>query len=62
MFSLFHSVKSVQLRSFFWSVFTVNLRIESEYRKNKDQKKARIWTLFTQCSDIIFLQQTYWII
>ena len=29
-----HCVKCVQIRSFFWSVFSsVNLRIQSEYRK-----------------------------
>ena len=50
---------SVQIRSFFWSVFS---RIRTEYRdllrkspysvrlrENTDQKKLRIWTLFTQC-------------
>ena len=52
-----HDVKSVQIRSFFWSVF---FRIRTEYgeilrispylvqgRENTDQKKLRIWTLFT---------------
>ena len=52
-------MKSVQIRSFFWSVFS---HIRTEYkkmrsispylvrmRKNTDQKKLRIWTLFTQC-------------
>ena len=44
-------VKSVQIRSFFWSVFS---RIQTEYgeilrmRENMDQKKLSIWTLFTQ--------------
>ena len=51
-------LKSVQIRSFFWSVFS---RIRTEYkeilrissysvrmRENTDQKKLRIWTLFTQ--------------
>ena len=51
-------VKSVQIRSFFLSVFS---RIRTEYgeiqsispysiqmRENTDQKKLRIWTLFTQ--------------
>ena len=51
-------VKSVQIRSFFWSVF---FRIRTEYgeirsispysvrmRENTDQKQLRIWTLFTQ--------------
>ena len=36
-----HCVKSVQIRSFFWSVFW---RIQ----ENTDQKKLRIWTHFTQ--------------
>ena len=35
-----HCVKSVQIRSFFWSVFS---RI-----RTADQKKHRIWTPFTQ--------------
>ena len=49
-------MKSVQIRSFFWSVFSY---IRTEYgdlgstyavriQKNTDQKKLRIWTLFTQ--------------
>ena len=53
-----HCVKSVQIRSFSWYVFSC---IRSEYgdllrkssdsvriRKNTDQKKLRVWTLFTQ--------------
>ena len=53
-----HRVKSVQIRSFFWSVFS---RIWTEYRdllsispysvplrENTDQKKLHIWTLFMQ--------------
>ena len=52
-----HCVKSVKVRSFSWSVFS---RIRTEYgkilrissysvriRENTDQKKLRIWTLFT---------------
>ena len=59
-----HCIKSVQIQSFFWSVFS---SIRTEYRdllrkfrnsvrtqENTDQKKLRIWTLFTrsakQCS------------
>ena len=51
-------MKSVQIRSFFWSVFS---RIRTEYGEirnispysvrmweNTDQKKLCIWTLFTQ--------------
>ena len=49
-----HCLKSVQIRSFFWSVFS---RIRTEYgensvspysvrmRENTDQKKLHIWTL-----------------
>ena len=53
-----HCVESVQILSFFWSLFS---RIRTEYGKmlrispysvrmqeNTDQKKLRIWTLFTQ--------------
>ena len=53
-----HCVKSVQIRSFFWSVFS---RMRTEYgeirsislysvrmRANTEQKKLRIWTYFTQ--------------
>ena len=61
--------KSVQIRSFFWSVFS---RIWTEYgeilrispysvrmRENTVQKKLRIWTLFTQCLFInLFLLQS----
>ena len=55
-----HCVKSVQIRSFFWSVFC---HIRTEYgeirsispysgrmRENSDQEKLRIWTLFTPCN------------
>ena len=58
----FHCVKSVQIRSFFWSVFsciwTEYGSLEYEHRisqysvqmgENTGQKKLRIWTLFTQC-------------
>ena len=54
-----HCVKSVQIRNFFWSVFSC---IRTKYgdllrkfpyliriQENMDQKKLRIWTLFTQC-------------
>ena len=53
-----HCPKHVQIRSFFWSVFS---RFWTEYRyllckslysvqkwENTDQKKLRIWTLFMQ--------------
>ena len=53
-----HCVKSVQIRSNFWSVFSCIqtecgeiLRISPysvRMRENKDHKLLRIWTLFTQ--------------
>ena len=53
-----HCLKSVQIRSIFWSVFSSirtecgDLRSKSLYsvpmRENTDQKKLCIWTLFTQ--------------
>ena len=58
-----HCVKSVQIRTFFWSVFP---RIRTEYgeirsispysvrmRENTDKKKLRIWTLFWQCQGLL---------
>ena len=45
--ALYHCVKSVQKRSFFWSVFSRSL-YSVRMRENTDQKKLRIWTLFTQ--------------
>ena len=42
----YHCVKSVEIRSFFWSIFSC---IQSKYRKIRTRKKLRIWTLFTQC-------------
>ena len=54
-----HCVKSVQIRSIFWSVFSDiwieywDLRSKSPHsvrmQENTDQKKLRIWTLFTHC-------------
>ena len=57
---LCHCVKSVQIRSFFWPVFS---RIRNEYGEilrispysvrmweNTGQEKLHIWTLFTQCT------------
>ena len=56
----YHCVKSVQIRSFFWSVFSCirteygDLLYKSSYsariHENKDQKKVRIWTPFAQCT------------
>ena len=51
----FHCVKSVRIRSFLSSVFSCVqteygeiLRISVRMRENTDQKKLRMWTLFTQ--------------
>ena len=54
-----HCVKSVQIRSFFWSIFSCirteygDLRNKSPYsvriQENTDQKNLRIRTLFMQC-------------
>ena len=56
--NLFHCVKSLQIRSIFWFVFSSirtecgDLRSKSPYsvriKGNTDQKKLRIWTRFTQ--------------
>ena len=57
-----HCVKSVQIRSYFWFVFSC-IRIEygdllrkSPYsirmQENTDQKQLLIWTLFTECKCI----------
>ena len=64
-FSLSHCVKSVQIPSFFWSVFSRirteygDLRCKSPYsvriRANTYQKKLHIWTLFTQCPQMILI-------
>ena len=52
-------VKSAQIQSFFWSVFSHIQPEHGEIRsisscsvwmqENTDQKELRIWTLFTQC-------------
>ena len=55
---IIHCVKSFQIRSFFWSVFSC-IRTEYGYllrkslylvriQKSTDQKKLRIWTIFKQ--------------
>ena len=68
-----HCVKSVEIRSFFWYVFS---RICTEYgeirsispysvqmRENTDQKKLRIWTLFRKWQifdlDVLFKKVKY---
>ena len=48
-------MKSAQIRSFFclyFPAFGLNMEISpysARMQKNTDQKKLRIWTLFTQC-------------
>ena len=62
----YHCLKSVQIRSYFCSVFSC---IRTEYedlwskslysvrmQENTDQKQLRIWTLFTQCSTIALIK------
>ena len=47
-----HFVKSVQLQSFSWSVFSdiwIEYRDSVQIRENMDQKKLRIWILLPQC-------------
>ena len=61
-----HYVRGVQIRSFFWSLFS---RIRTEYgemwsifpysvrmRENTDLKKLRIWTLFMHCVALLPLE------
>ena len=52
-------LKSVQIRSFLWSVFSCIRTEYGDFRKspysfriqeNTDQKKLHIWTLLTQCA------------
>ena len=53
-----HCMKGVQIRSFLWSAFSCTRAEYGDYqskspysvwvRENTDQKKIRIWTLFTQ--------------
>ena len=62
-----HCVKSVQIRRFFWAVFSRGMLCISPYlvqmRENTDQKKIRIWTHFTQWKAISHLTNrtfTFW--
>ena len=41
-----HCVKSVKIRSFFWSIFSY---IHSKWKKIRTRKILRIWTLFKKC-------------
>ena len=60
-----YCVKSVQIRSYFWSIFSCirteygDLRNKSPYsvrmQQNMDQKQLRIWTAFTQCLIFAFV-------
>ena len=43
-----------------FSGLSVNLRIQSEYRKIRTRKKLRIWTLFTQCRLSLCLSNLGW--
>ena len=43
---LVHCVKGVQIRSFFWYLYSRILTYSVRLRENADQKKPRIWTLF----------------
>ena len=65
-----HCVKSGQIKSFFWSVFS---HIQTEYGdilrispysvqmwEKRDQKKLRIWTLFTQWQDVWVSLAHFW--
>ena len=62
-----HCVKSDQIWSFFWSVFSCirtrygDLLGKSPYsvrvQESTDQKKLRIWTLFTQWSSMQYRNQ-----
>ena len=66
---IYHCVKSVQIRSVFWSVFFrirtkygeygLSLRSQSEYRKMRIRKKLRISTLFTQCIKHVLYTYVY---
>ena len=57
-FNYIHCVKSIQIRSYFWSVFSCiwtecgeiwSISLYSvRIQENTDQKKLRIWTRFTQ--------------
>ena len=63
-------MKSVQIRSFFLHVFSCiqteygDLQSKSPYlvqiHENRDQKKLRIWTRFTQCMHKRIKIENYW--
>ena len=65
-----HCVKSVQIRSYLWSVFFcirteyLELLRKSPYsvriQENTDQNELRIWTLFTLCQPISCELQSQW--
>ena len=51
-----YCVKSVKIRSFLWSLFSLILAshfrtslYSARVRENTDQKKLRIWTIFKHC-------------
>ena len=65
---LHHCMKSVLIRSLFWSVFLRirtkcgDLRRKSAYsvwmQENTDRKKLRIWTFLMQCTSYILRRAT----
>ena len=71
-FCIRYCAKSGQIRSFFWSLFSCiwteygDLRSKSPYlvqiQENTDQKKLRIWTLFTQWGSFLPIQSIQLII
>ena len=68
----FQCMKSIQIRSFFWSVFSCirnkygDLLSKSWYsfqiEENTDHERLRIWTLFTHCFDDFVANPNYWVI
>ena len=65
-----HWVRSVQIRSFFWSVISCirtkygGLLCKSPYsvqiQENRDQKKLCIWTILTQWNYLKLYQQIFY--
>ena len=51
-----HCVENVQIRSFFWFVFShiwLSMRKSVEIQENTQQKIFRVWTHFMQCCILI---------
>ena len=57
----YHRVKSVQIRSFSWSVFSriFPTLYSVRMRENTDQKKLHIWTIFTLCIACVLLTKIW---